>query len=102
MSFNPMRFSIARKRRLLNKKRLAELADVAQHTVVRCEKGETEPTRENVETFSRVLKFPIGFFYGNDLDEPESASFRSQTTMSAPFATRRSRLARSASWCRIG
>jgi Zn-dependent peptidase ImmA (M78 family) len=30
-----------------------------------------------------VLRFPIEFFYGDDLDEPESASFRSQTTMSA-------------------
>jgi Zn-dependent peptidase ImmA (M78 family)/DNA-binding XRE family transcriptional regulator len=83
MSFNPTRFGIARKRRLLNKKGLAQLAGVAPHTVVRCEKGETEPTAESIETFSHVLGFPNEFFFGPDLDEPESASFRCQTTMSA-------------------
>src|SRR5258707_5741417 len=83
MSFSPMRLGIARKRRLLNKKRFAELAGVAVHTVIRCEKGETEPTPENVATFAKVLRFPVEFFYGDDADEPESASFRSQTSMSA-------------------
>lgn len=83
MAFNPARLRIARKRRLLNKKTLAELVGVAQHTVVRCEKGETEPTKEHVESFARVLDFPVGFFSGPDIDEPESASFRSHTTMSA-------------------
>src|SRR5438270_3242284 len=83
MSFNPMRLSIARKRRLLNKKRFAELAGVAVHTVIRCEKGGTDPTPENAAIFASVLGFPIGFFYGEDLDEPLAASFRSQTSMSA-------------------
>jgi Zn-dependent peptidase ImmA (M78 family)/DNA-binding XRE family transcriptional regulator len=83
MSFNPTRLGIARKRRLLNKKRFAELAKVSVHTVVRCEKGETEPTPENVLSFAKVLEFPVEFFYGDDLDVPESASFRSYTTMSA-------------------
>src|SRR5277367_5098119 len=83
MSFSPARLSIARKRRLLNKKRFAELVGVVAHTVVRCEKGETEPTPENVAAFARVLRFPISFFYGDDPDEPECASFRSQTSMSA-------------------
>jgi Zn-dependent peptidase ImmA (M78 family)/DNA-binding XRE family transcriptional regulator len=83
MPFNPMRLGIARKRRLLNKKGFAGLANVATHTVIRCEKGETEPTPENVETFAKTLGFPVEFFFGNDLDEPISASFRSQTTMSA-------------------
>lgn len=83
MSFNPMRLGIARKRRLLNKTGFAQIAGVALHTVVRCEKGETEPTQEHLDTFARVLRFPVEFFSGDDLDEPESASFRSQTTMSA-------------------
>jgi len=83
MNFNPVRLSIARKRRLLNKKRFAEIAGIAQHTAVRCEKGETEPTSEHVESFARVLGFPVEFFFGDDVDEPESASFRSQTSMSA-------------------
>jgi Zn-dependent peptidase ImmA (M78 family) len=83
MSFSPTRLGIARKRRLLNKKRFAELANVAVHTVIRCEKGETEPTPENVTTFARVLRYPVEFFDGDDIEEPESASFRSQTSMSA-------------------
>lgn len=83
MSFNPTRLGVARKRRLLNKTRFAALAGVALHTVVRCEKGETDPTPENLETFAKILRFPVDFFSGDDLDEPESASFRSQTTMSA-------------------
>lgn len=83
MSFNPMRLGIARKRRMLTKKRLAELAGVAAHTIVRCEKGETEPTPETVQSFARILAFPVEFFAGGDVDEPESASFRSQTSMSA-------------------
>jgi Zn-dependent peptidase ImmA (M78 family)/DNA-binding XRE family transcriptional regulator len=78
-----MRLSIARKRRLLNKKGFAELIGVAQHTSVRWEKGENEPSPENVEAFAKALKFPAGFFYGDDLDEAASASFRSQTSMSA-------------------
>ncbi len=78
-----MRLSIARKRRLLNKKRFAELADVAHHTVVRCESGQTNPTPENIEAFARVLGYPKEFFFGPDMDEPTAASFRSQTSMSA-------------------
>jgi Zn-dependent peptidase ImmA (M78 family) len=45
--------------------------------------GSFQLTRSLFQQPARVLNFPIGFFDGNDLDEPESASFRSQTTMSA-------------------
>jgi len=83
MRFNPARLGIARKRRLLNKKGFAEAMGVAQHTVVRWEKCDSEPSPENIEAFSRVLDFPVGFFFGQDVDEPETASFRSQTSMSA-------------------
>lgn len=87
MKFNPVRLSIARKRRLLNKKGFAERVGVNPHTIMRCESGKTEPTTENVEVFARVLKFPKEFFFGPDIDEPDSslASFRSQTSMSAAF-----------------
>ena len=85
MEFNPKRLSIARKRRLLNKKGFAELAGVAAHTITRCENGLTVPSEENVQSFSRVLGFPIKFFFGHDLDELDagSVSFRSQTSMTA-------------------
>lgn len=68
---------------MLNKKGFAELCGLAQHTIVRVEAGENAPTAENISIFSRVLGFPEAFFFGLDLDEPDSASFRSQTSMSA-------------------
>jgi Zn-dependent peptidase ImmA (M78 family)/DNA-binding XRE family transcriptional regulator len=91
--FNPRRLSIARKRRLLNQKGFAELTRVSAHTISRCEKGLHAPTEENIEAFARVLQFPKAFFFGADLDEPESraVSFRSQKAMTA--ATRDAALA---------
>jgi Zn-dependent peptidase ImmA (M78 family)/DNA-binding XRE family transcriptional regulator len=83
MPFNPTRLSIARKRRMLTKKGFAELASVAEHTIGRCENGETEPTPENVEVFAKVLGYPKEFFFLPDIDVPDTASFRSYTTMSA-------------------
>lgn len=93
MEFNPKRLSIARKRRLLNQKRFAELVGVTSHTVSRCEKGLHDPTDETVEAFVKVLGFPKKFFFGGDLDEPERdlVSFRSQKAMTA--ATRDAALA---------
>lgn len=83
MPFNPTRLGIARKRRLLNKKGFADAVGVSQHAAVRWEKGQAEPTSENITEIVRVLDFPQRFFDGKDLDEPTEASFRSQTSMSA-------------------
>ena len=70
---------------MLNKKELASLVGINSHTATLWEKGETEPTAENVEACSRILNFPKEFFYGPDIDEPdlEATSFRSQTSMTA-------------------
>jgi Zn-dependent peptidase ImmA (M78 family)/DNA-binding XRE family transcriptional regulator len=85
MTFNPSRFAIARKRRMLNKKELAAKIGVNLHTVVLWEKGETEPTADNVYALVQTLNYPSSFFYGDEIDEPlrEITSFRSQTSMSA-------------------
>ena len=85
MPFNPQRLSIARKRRLLNQKALAEKARVEPHTISRCEKGLTTPSDENVKQFSRTLGFPKEFFEGPNLEMPgpELVSFRSQKAMTA-------------------
>jgi Zn-dependent peptidase ImmA (M78 family)/DNA-binding XRE family transcriptional regulator len=85
MPFNPQRLSIARKRRLLNQKGLAEKVGVAAHTISRCEQGQTVPSEETVQAFAKVLSFPLAFFYGLDLDIPsaELVSFRSQKSMTA-------------------
>lgn len=85
MKFNPTRLSIARQRRLLNKKGFADLVGVTAHTISRCELGVTVPTDETIREFARVLDFPIGFFFGPDIDVPDSnlVSFRSQKAMTA-------------------
>ncbi|MEQ1865878.1 MAG: XRE family transcriptional regulator [Micropepsaceae bacterium] len=85
MAFNPRRLSVARKRRLLNQKALADLCRLTPHTISRCELGSTVPTDENVSAFATALKFPREFFFGPDLDEPdpEVVSFRSQKSMTA-------------------
>lgn len=84
-SFNPSRLSVARKRRLLNKKALSDLCGLAQHTIVRWEKKQAYPTSQNIEALSAALEYPREFFFGRDLEEPSSSltSFRSQTSMSA-------------------
>jgi Zn-dependent peptidase ImmA (M78 family)/DNA-binding XRE family transcriptional regulator len=83
MTFNPRRLGTARKRRLLNKRGFAKALGVTEHTVMRWEKAETEPEPDMLEAIARVLRFPKEFFLGEDLDMPETASFRSYTTMSA-------------------
>lgn len=87
MKFNPSRLILARKRNLLNKKEFAERAGVNQKSASRWECGDYsfEPSKENVVEFSRVLGYPVEFFYGPTPDEPvaETTSFRSQTSMTA-------------------
>ena len=82
--FSPARLSLARRRRKLTKKALAELLDVDQKTVIRYEHGDVEPPVSSMEALSSVLNFPQSFFYGPELDEPmaEAASFRSLSSMS--------------------
>ena len=85
MTFNPTRLSIARKRRLLNKKGFADLVGMTPHTVVRCEAGVYVPPEETIEKFASALGYPKQFFYGGDLELPDSelVSFRSQKAMTA-------------------
>lgn len=68
---------------MLNKKRFAEAAGVTAHTASRWENGDTVPAPEAIETVAKVLAFPAAFFYCKDADEPETANFRSHTSMSA-------------------
>jgi Zn-dependent peptidase ImmA (M78 family)/transcriptional regulator with XRE-family HTH domain len=82
--FNPQRLSIARKRKMLNKKDFAHLIDVQVNTLTRWDQGST-PTDENIEAAARVLGFPKAFFFGPDIEEPtlENTSFRSLSSMTA-------------------
>ena len=83
--FTPSRLTLARKRRRLTKKALAEQIYVTAHTVLRYESGEIVPPDETLGRLANVLLFPVEFFSAPDIDPlPEdAASFRSMSTMSA-------------------
>lgn len=83
MSFNGKRLGVARKRRMMNKKAFADACKVTQHTAGRWESGATVPSDDYISIVSEVTRFPSGFFFDPDPDEAESASFRSQTSMSS-------------------
>lgn len=80
---NPSRLSVARRKRGLTKKKLAETADFGQRTITAYERGEIPASPEAVERLARALRFPTSFFYGEDLDEPEvsGSNFRSLSRM---------------------
>src|SRR5207245_4818325 len=84
-AFTPSRLTLARKRRRLTMTRLAEAIGVEPRSVSAYEKGEFSPDAEKREQLATVLRFPVSFFSGDDLDElsPDSASFRALSRMTA-------------------
>ena len=77
---------MARKRRQLTKKDLAEKAGITALTLTRLESGDTsEPVEETVNALARALNFPFEFFYLDDCEELETdaVSFRSLSSLSA-------------------
>ena len=83
--FNSKRLSLARKRRRLTAKGLAEQTGLSAMTITRLEKGENQPDEETVAKLSRVLCFPSDFFFADDPEELDTSavSFRSLSKMSA-------------------
>lgn len=83
--FNYKRLSLARKRRRLTGKGLAELAGVSPITISRLENGENDPDDDTVARLARALSYPVAFFYDDDPEEIDTraVSFRSLTKMSA-------------------
>ncbi len=83
--FNCRRLVLARKRRKLTAKRLAEYAKVSAVTITRLEKGENQPEESTIRRLADALNYPIEFFLRDD-PEPiniNSVSFRSLTKMTA-------------------
>ena len=83
--FNYKRLILARKRRRLTGKGLAELAGLSAITVSRLENGENQPDEETVAKLARALGYPAEFFADDDPEEIDTSavSFRSLTKMSA-------------------
>jgi Zn-dependent peptidase ImmA (M78 family)/transcriptional regulator with XRE-family HTH domain len=83
--FTPSRLTLARMRRRLSKKELAEAMDLTPHSILRYEMGDSAPSDEIVERLAKLLGFPAGFFHGPEPDTlpQDAASFRSMSAMSA-------------------
>lgn len=83
--FNHKRLSLARKRRRLTGKGLAERAGLSPVTVSRLENNENEPDQETVGRLAQALNYPTEFFSEDDPEEIDTnaVSFRSLTKMSA-------------------
>lgn len=84
--FNPKRLSLAKSRRRLTSKALAEKTGLAQDTISRLETGITpNPDETTVLRLSQALGFPITFFEDADPEDIDTTavSFRSFSKMSA-------------------
>jgi Zn-dependent peptidase ImmA (M78 family)/DNA-binding XRE family transcriptional regulator len=83
--FNSNRLAVARKRRQLTKKQLAEISGISVPTLTRLDTGDVEPNRETVQAIACALKYPVDFFYMDECDvlTTEAVSFRSLSTLTA-------------------
>lgn len=84
--FNGGRLTLARKRRQLTKKELAEKAQLTALTLTRLEAGDTpEPGSDTVRALALALNYPTEFFYLNDSEAlgSEAVSFRSLSSLTA-------------------
>lgn len=83
--FCPGRLSLARKRRRLTAKALAERTGLAVDTISRLENGLNRPDELTISRLAKALDFPIGFFSESEPQEIDvgAVSFRSFSKMSA-------------------
>lgn len=83
--FNPDRLELARKRRRLTAKALAERAAISPVTLSRIVNRQQAPDESTVAALVAALGYPESFFLRDDPDriDTAAASFRSLTSMSA-------------------
>jgi Zn-dependent peptidase ImmA (M78 family)/transcriptional regulator with XRE-family HTH domain len=83
--FTPSRLALARRRRGITKRRLAEAVGLTARSITAFEAGDLSPGEPTLARLADALAFPIGFFQAPDLDEvPEAAaSFRALSKISA-------------------
>jgi Zn-dependent peptidase ImmA (M78 family)/DNA-binding XRE family transcriptional regulator len=83
--FNPKRLALARMRRRMTGKVLAQAAGITPDTLSRLEKGHRQPDESTVAKLAEALKYPIDFFFGDDPADidADGVSFRSFSKMSA-------------------
>lgn len=83
--FNPRRLALARMRRRMTGKALAEAAGITADTLSRVEKGHRPPDDSTIIKLAAALKYPSEFFFGDDPADidADGVSFRSFSKMSA-------------------
>jgi Zn-dependent peptidase ImmA (M78 family)/transcriptional regulator with XRE-family HTH domain len=83
--FTPSRLTLARNRRGLTKKRLAELIGVTTRSISAFEAGDRDPEEGTVGRIAAALGFPEEFFEAEDLGEVsvDAVSFRSLSKLEA-------------------
>ncbi len=82
---NPLRLTLARRRRGLKKRQLAEQVGLTEKSISNYEAGLQQPESITLRRLSEALRFPDEFFFGDDLEvpRPDVASFRSLSKMTA-------------------
>lgn len=85
MGFSASRLTLARKRRGLNKARLADLAGVSVRSLTNYEGDKETPSEPTIARLSKALAFPYEFFAGEHIEalEEDSASFRALRRMTS-------------------
>ena len=83
--FNPTRLDLARRRRGMTKKQLAEQLEVSTRMLNQYERGDSAPSDATMKKLAAVLRFPADFFFGDTVEEPSVAgvSFRALSAMTA-------------------
>lgn len=83
--FNATRLVLARKRRRMTCKDLAERSGLSAMTISRLENGDNFPDDSTVSKVATALEFPREFFFARDIDTvaTDAVSFRSLSKMSA-------------------
>jgi Zn-dependent peptidase ImmA (M78 family)/DNA-binding XRE family transcriptional regulator len=85
IDFTPSRLVLARKRRGVTKKELADRAGISTRILTSYESDEKRPSASTLARLAEVLDFQIGFFVGPDLEEPPigASSFRALSNLTA-------------------
>ena len=83
--FNPERLDLARRRRGMTKRALAETLGITAMTLNNYRLMKHGPSRETLPKIVMTLGFPESFFFGPDFDEPptQGVSFRAVSTLTA-------------------
>jgi Zn-dependent peptidase ImmA (M78 family)/DNA-binding XRE family transcriptional regulator len=88
--FMPARLTLARERRGMTKRQLAERAELSDRIIKSYEAGAARPTFETLQSLSQVLGFPLQFFQRGEV-EPlalDAVSFRSLARASSALRSR--------------